>query len=183
MHGDATEILVEQPTGPFKPRDFGKNGKIDPDDPKDRKMLRRTNFPVAKLKIVLLRDPRPVLQSTVLPTMIQAVLAVKCCTIGDPAERNNNLSVPLLAVNGIQALLKSQLPTLGGLTTAEGFVLVYSILMMTPLLIPEEEPDEEGETSRTRINKWLQQSTQMEVDIWLLVMALMLLVPLLYVIF
>ena len=116
--------------------DYGPDLRIDHSIPRCRKMLERTNFPVGMLKLPLARDPRSVLLSTIIPTLIQAALAIKCANIDDQADRNNNLAVPLLAIGGIQALLKSHLPTLGGTTTAEKFVLFYSSVMLIPLGIP-----------------------------------------------
>lgn len=108
--------------------------KIDPDDPDDRIKLEGLSFPVSRLSIKLERDPIGALTSFLWPTIVQASFAFKCLEIDDAAERQANLSIPLLAVGGILTLLKSQLPQLEGSTLLEKFILLYSIFMMFPLV-------------------------------------------------
>ena len=108
--------------------------EIDPDKPDDRKVLEGLSFPVSRLSIKLERDPIGALTSFLWPTLVQASFAFKCLEIDDAAERQANLSIPLLAVGGILTLLKSQLPQLEGSTLLEKFILLYSIFMMFPLV-------------------------------------------------
>ena len=82
-----------------------------------------TNFPVVKLKLTMVRDPRSVLQSVFIPACTQASLAMVAAGAETDSERLFLISVPLVALGKIKEMLVDELPSLDGTTVAELFIL------------------------------------------------------------
>ena len=106
VKGDSIEILVERTDGPFKASEYGKKRCLDLiNNEKDKDLILSTNFPVMKLKLTMVRDPRTVLQSVVIPACTQASLAMQAVAAETDSERLFLIGIPIVALGKIKDML------------------------------------------------------------------------------
>jgi len=69
-----------------------------------------------------MRDPRDVLTSIYLPTIIYGVFTVYTSTYQSVSYRVYNIAVSMVGILGLQQYLKESLPSLSGPTSVEHFI-------------------------------------------------------------
>jgi len=80
---------------------FLDKGYIDPDDEEDKINLEKTNFPVVKLTVNLLRDPREILTSIYTPAIIFALYSAKTTLEESVNARMYNVATSILGILGL----------------------------------------------------------------------------------